>query len=396
MLMNYRELAQMYRTLGAREMCQTITESLTASRNGEIGHLKPSDFSLRQLAEAVVPNGREWVQSMDPSSGSSILESMDAVDSTAFSNITGQLLINEIMDGYQSPEFMFSRQIRPVPTRLSGERIPGIGKLGDKAESVREGQPFPMVGFGEDYIDTPATDKKGLIVPITKEAIFFDRTGLVLERGREVGESLGINKEKRCIDEVIGSTNTYKWKGTTYNTYQAGPAPWANTLSGAAYDLQDWNQLDSAEQLFIEIVDPNTGEPVVINPNTIIASPSKNHAINRIINATEVRETTNGGNTLTLARNPTANYTGFTSRYFYSRLKSQLGLSADQAKKTWCFGDLARAFRYMENWPITVVQAPQNSEAEFKQDIVAQFKASERGVMTTRNPRFMAKINGYN
>ena len=38
------------------------------------------------------------------------------------------------------------------------------------------------------------------------------------------------------------------------------------------------------------------------------------------------------------------------------------------------------AFAYMENWPITVVQAPANSEAEFNQDIVARFKASERGI----------------
>ena len=33
----------------------------------------------------------------------------------------------------------------------------------------------------------------------------------------------------------------------------------------------------------------------------------------------------------------------------------------------------------MENWPITVTQAPSNSEAEFNQDIVLRFKASERG-----------------
>ena len=41
----------------------------------------------------------------------------------------------------------------------------------------------------------------------------------------------------------------------------------------------------------------------------------------------------------------------------------------------------------MENWPITVVQAPTNSEAEFTQDIVVRFKASERGTAAIMEPR---------
>ena len=84
--------------------------------------------------------------------------------------------------------------------------------------------PYPHLGFGEDYIETPSTTKRGFIVPVTKEAIFFDRTHLVLSRAAEVGEVLGLNKEKRLIDLVIGVTNNYKWKGTTYNTYQTSDA----------------------------------------------------------------------------------------------------------------------------------------------------------------------------
>jgi hypothetical protein len=62
-------------------------------------------------------------------------------------------------------------------------------------------------------------------VPVTKEAIFFDRTHLVLSRAAEVGEVLGLNKEKRLIDLVIGAKNNYKWKGTTFNTYQTSTSP---------------------------------------------------------------------------------------------------------------------------------------------------------------------------
>ena len=57
--------------------------------------------------------------------------------------------------------------------------------------------PYPNVGLGEDYIETPSTTKRGFIVPVTREAIFFDRTHLILQRAAEVGEVLGLNKEKR-------------------------------------------------------------------------------------------------------------------------------------------------------------------------------------------------------
>jgi hypothetical protein len=41
-----------------------------------------------------------------------------------------------------------------------------------------------------------------------------------------------------------------------------------------------------------------------------------------------------------------------------------------------------------------VVQAPANNEAEFTQDIVMRFKASERGVCAVMNPRFVVQSTG--
>jgi hypothetical protein len=48
----------------------------------------------------------------------------------------------------------------------------------------------------------------------------------------------------------------------------------------------------------------------------------------------------------------------------------------------------------MENWPITVTQAPIGSEAEFNNDIVLRFKASERGAAAVINPRYIVKSTG--
>ena len=48
----------------------------------------------------------------------------------------------------------------------------------------------------------------------------------------------------------------------------------------------------------------------------------------------------------------------------------------------------------MENWPITVTQAPVGSEAEFNNDVVLRFKASERGAAAVINPRYVVKNTG--
>ena len=80
-----------------------------------------------------------------------------------------------------------SKLVDTIPTRLDGEKIPGVSRMADQIDDRPPGMPYPHLGFGEDYIETPSTTKRGFIVPVTKEAIFFDRTHLVLTRAGEVG-----------------------------------------------------------------------------------------------------------------------------------------------------------------------------------------------------------------
>ena len=221
----YRELKRMYDANGPEKTVRHLQEALQA------GELKPEDFSIRELAE--VSLGAERVRQMDPRcGGATLLEAGDGVDVTAFSNITGQVVQAKILDAYHQEAFVVSKLVDAIPTRLDGERIPGIGRISDEVAEVRPGMPYPSLGFGEDYIETPQTTKRGFIVPVTREAIFFDRTHLILQRAAEVGEVLGLNKEKRLIDLLIGAVNNYKWKGAAYNTY-------SNTGTGVAPN-GDW------------------------------------------------------------------------------------------------------------------------------------------------------------
>lgn len=379
----YRDLKRQYETEGPANTVKHLSEALHEKK------LKVEDFSIRDLAEALVPDGREWVRSLDPrsSQGVSLREASNGVDVSAFSNITGQLIYSAIMDAYTQETFVASKLISTISTRFDGEKIPGVTRIADLIDEVRPGMPYPSLGFGEDYIETPSTTKRGFIVPVTKEAVFFDRTNLVVTRAAEVGEILGVNKEKRVLDVVIGATNNYNWKGTSYNTYQTA-TPWINTISGN--ELVDWTSVDQVEQLFAEIVDPATGEPVVVQANAVLVTPAYRHAANRIFNATEIRYTAAGQATVTLAPNPISGYQVESSRLMYARLLNA-GVNADDAKKYWYVGDFKKAFAYMENWPIIVVQSAQNDEADFTQDIVLRFKVSERGAAAVINPRFIVK-----
>jgi hypothetical protein len=384
--LKYRELKRRYDLDGAEQTVSHLSEALRE------GHLRPEEFSIRDLAEALVPDGREWVRMLDPRSAGcvSVMEAGDGVDVTAFLNVTGQVIYSKIIEAYRQEAFVVSKLVDTIPTRLDGEKIPGVGRVSDTIAEVGPGMPYPHLGFGEDYIETPSTTKRGFIVPVTKEAIFFDRTHLVLSRAAEVGEVLGLNKEKRLIDVAIGVTNNYNWNGATYNTYQT-TTPWINTL--ATNELVDWTNVDKAEQLFADILDPATGEPVLVQGTTVLVTPAYRHAAHRVFRAAELTFTAAGSATATVAANPLSGYRVFDSRLVYRRIIAS-GVAAADAKKWWFVGDFRRAFAYMENWPITVTQAPLGSEAEFNNDIVLRFKASERGAAAVLNPRYVVKNTG--
>ena len=365
------------------------------------GSVKSSDFSMREIIEAWVPDGRELLDSWNPRHGgggtslSELIEA-DAVNTEAFSNISGQIVYNEVLAGFQDEEFTFSGLVPSVSTQFNGEKIAGIGAIGDLAEVVNEAHAYPMVGLQEDWVRTAETQKRGMIVPVTREALFYDRTGQLLSQAREVGRALGINKEKRAVDCVIDENTTahrYNRKDlgltATYGD-NSGTHDWDNLQASNA--LLDHTDLNSADQLLNAITDPNTGEPVVITATMLICARNLSMEARMIENSIKVTSSvispgfaTSGNPTeiVTEASNPfSGTFTTVSSRYVASRMATDTN---------WFWGDPTVAFRYMENWPLATVQAPTNSELEFTQDIAMRWKASERGQYATIEPRAMVK-----
>ena len=380
----YRELKKRYELDGPVKTVRHLSEAL------EKKELRPEDFSLRDLAETLVPSGRDWVERMSPRNDAAVTltESLDGLDATAFLNLTGQLIYTKILEAYQSETFILSKAVSTIPTQLDGERIPGAAPISDEVTEIHPGMPYPHLGFGEDYIDTPSTVKRGLIVPVTREAIFFDRTHLILSRASEVGEILALNKEKRIAEMILGLKSLYSYKGTSYSTYYSGASgdPWANLL--ASNELTGQSSVDAAENLFANMTDPNTGEPILVESNTVLVMPAKRFTASEIFASQKL---TYSDGTLKSAANPFADHRVISSRIAYQQLLKTDPSSGTAFGKYWYMGNFAKAFAYMENWPITVTHSTAGSEADFNQDIVVRFKASERGTPAVLNPRYVVK-----
>ena len=384
MAFNYRQGRRLYEAAKRDRTPDRFFEEIGEALQKK--EIRPTDFSIRQLFETFVDDGREAVDSWNPRhGGKGVMLRESGVETSAFSNITGQIVYTVMMEWFDNPEFIGSRLTENVPTVLSGEKIAGVSLLGDQVESIGENQPYPRAGVSEDWIETPETTKRGVIVPVTKEAIFFDRTGQVLQHASQVSESMAINKEKRILDAVLGITSLYNRKGrgvvATYGD-NSGSHDWDNLQASNA--LVDWTDIENAELLFDAMTDPNTGEPIMVMPKQIIVPSALKHTARRILNATEIRFGDGASSTTqTVSANPVAGSLEIISTaYVKARTSSD---------STWFIGDFARGFKYMENWPATVVEAPPNSAEEFDRDVAAQFKISERGTPAVTEPRYAVK-----
>lgn len=294
----------------------------------------------------------------------------------------------------------FSDLIPTKPTEiLDMEKIPGISEVGDEFSVIGEGSEYPNFGVVEDYHEIAAKEKRGGIVPVTKEAIFGDKTKQLLPRCRNLGAFLKLNKEKRLIDAAIDENagarsaalggHRYFWKGTSYASYQS-TTPWVNIR--ASNGLVDETDLEQAWLRLVQITDPYTGEPIIQQATHIIVTPQNVMTAYRILKSIQVAMHA-GGYPLTGNPVETVSPSGLPAIGLQGLqvLSSQL-LAARAATDTdWWLGSPAKAFAYYSAWDVTTEEAPPNSRESFTRDIVFQFRASEMGVAATEDPRYMVE-----
>lgn len=398
-----------------------------AAGNATIGKrtVTPEQFSVRELAEAIL--GPAWSIFFDDSKRhilsrmnqaraimesagdkTALLESTGyGLDPTAFLNINtftalvGGLVEVKILESFKNPDFI-SDQIAPAePTKLNGQKIIGIQSLGDFARKRLPGNPTTRAQFGERWVTTPETRENALAVDVLKETVFFDLTGDILRMANDVGEALGYRKELEVLSLFIGGTNNFNYNGQAYNTYQTSKTlGYTNDFSNP---MVDWTSLQTARLQFMRTEDPHTGKRILINPDTIVVNPAKIATAEMIVSATQMERRTGAGaspaqttsNPLNVAQGADNPYRG-QFKVLSSPLLEQmcletaanggLALAQNVADEYWWMLQGNKAFKYMQNYPMQVLQAAPQQYEMMDKGIVASYFASERGIPAVISP----------
>lgn len=397
-MVKVREFYNLYRQ-DPQTMLHDLREALDRGRRGQPGGLRPDDFSIRDLAACFIADRQTGepigLSGLEAFCTGRIVEADGVLTTSAFATLTGQILNAAVIEGYQLPEFTLSSVVPTMNGRARTARITGVSLplQENKVLEVQEGQEYPAVGMYDEYVRTPETKKLGALVRITKEAILQDETGQILDQARRVGELIGLQKETLLADYVVGAVSgcvVERRVGDaaegSYNLfYSSAGSRYVNEQTNA---LSDWTDIDAAEDIFLGIQMPGTGQPPVLTQRVVLTPPQLRSTAARILNATETRT---GSSNIVVAANPLAGL-GLrlvASPLVYSRLVAS-GVAAATAAGTWFYGDLARAFRWYQNWDLTVEQ-DQTGSLAFSHDVVAQYKASIRGTPVVVEPRVWSK-----
>lgn len=387
----------------------SIIKDPVNSRGVTEARMKPTEFSLRDLAEGII--GEKWSEAMRPDilrraelheqqrpimeAGTGMVGASQFADINAFTAVVSGLLEISVLEQFRAPDFIADKLMPTQNTKMfAGRKVIGVTRIGDKAEQRQPGMPTARVQIGERWITMPQTVENALSCEVSQEAVYLDLTGEILEQAQNVGYWLGYRKEIRCIDAKLGITNTYSYKGTTYNTYLTS-GYFTNDIPGN--ELVHWDSVQNALVAFRNMIDPETNTRVQIRPNRVLVNLEKLVTARAIMGdlaaGVEYRDAPGNPISPQNVRAFLSPYKGdfeiLTSPLVFQRMTdaSGLNLSASNAGKYWYMWEEGKDMTYEQNWPIRVQQAAPNQLDMIDRGVVLYVKADERGTPMVREPR---------
>jgi hypothetical protein len=360
--------------------------------NGQRQRVRPEEFSLRALWEGLVGPVEETLGFAQTQMGYVEMPISESVTSNAFPSAVGMLISAKVIEGYDSPGFIGDELVTVVPSKMRGERLVGFTSL-QGPKIVEEGEPYSDSTFREKYVVTAET-KRGRILSITEEAVFFDQTGQILFRAQALGNQVRQNREKRIIRgvaDVASTERTYRPAGVGTQIYSAGNN---NLLAAPVNPLVDWTDIQDVLAYYAvnqrddrEPSDEGGTEPIVWMPTILLTAMELAGTAARIVNAVEdrINNIVTGGMAKTLLPGIRSLASPF--------LDAAQGADQFDDASDWFLGDFKKQFIYKEIWPLQTFRAPTGNPEEFGRDIVAAFKVREYGDVNTIDHRFVVKVN---
>jgi len=333
-----------------------------------------SKFSMRELYEAFSAKPLY----IEEKKGYQVKNISEDVNTSAFSNILGVLLTNEVIAAYQAVKKIGDMLVKPYNSRLLNERMPGFTSLENIDNDINEGEPYPESGFTDKYIDIPDPKKKGRIIYITEEAIYYDQTAMIVEQAQRLGERIAETREKRIISGVCGGHACYFPLGVSTALYSGTPQ-----LVGSNA-LVDWTDIEKAELDGLHAMEDETGEQIQVMPKIVLVPRALYRTALRILNATQI--TTLTGSTIdTYSVNPYANELQALTSDYVSTYTSN--------STSWFIGDPQKQFRWKEIWPIQTFRLAEPSLLQFQKDVSYAYKVRYKGEIFAIDNKYFVKNN---
>lgn len=295
----------------------------------------------------------------------------EALTSSAFPTIAGEMISSVIVDGYESFPKNAMKLLRVVPSKRKVSQIAGWSAIGRVAK-VNERENYPEINPPGEKFFTINNVKHGGMLTLTKETIFFDQTGQLIDRARQIGEEAGRSQDEIAWNAITGTAvDSYNPQGVATALYSAGNV---NLLTTNPLGTTGW---ENADIELTKAVDDNTGKPIwVFGDRPIMVVPAGLKQV-----AWKLKNNDRGDlGTANLDRNSAQDAFDFIVNPY----------AADQT--SWFYGSFTRQFRWEEIWPVeTFSRVGQDSTEGFNADIIQQFKVSFYGGAGAVETRYVKK-----
>lgn len=292
------------------------------------------------------------------------------ITSSAFPTIAGEIISSVIIQAYTAFPKAGDRLVRTVPSRLKTSQIVGWKAIGRISE-LNERQPYGQVTPPDEKTITIQNKKYGGLMDLTKESIFFDQTGNLIDEARRLGEEGARFREEIIMNTVCDVNGTSLSGGVLYSGGNS------NLLTSNPLGTTGW---ENAHVELMSKKDDLTSKPIwVFGDKPIMVVPTGLYPT-----AWKLQQNEYGNlGTANLDRNMAQNMFEIVVNPYLTK-----------ASTDWWYGGFARQFRWEEVWPLEVyTRVGQDTEEGFNRDIIQQFKVSLYGGCGAADTRYALESN---
>ncbi len=345
------------RRVANKEFAKKFMELVEAKK------IKESQISFKELAEQLC-------------GGVSDQDLEENLNTSAFPVITSQLISSKIIAAYEAFPKVGLGLVTVVPSRLKEGRVAGWQAIG-AVQVVKERADYLEIIPPDQKFVAVKHDKVGGLLSLTREDIFHDNTGELMNRAGAIGTEAARHQDEGILAIVTDKNSVAYNKGQLYKTDNSNE----NYRSGAGSVLGT-SSFEATHVLLNKKTDER-GKPIMV----LGRKPVLLHGATLEPMAFKLKNNEYGPQgTANLDRN-----------FAFNRFDPVLNPYQDGAISTtgWFYGDFKSQFVYEECWPVEVFsRIGQDSEDGFKKDLIQQWKAGYYGGAGATDFRYVIKNVG--